>query len=364
MKAYGSQIIAEFIGCRVPLLARREELEGLLAEGIERHGLELKALNSYQFQPEGVTAIAIIGASHVALHSYPEARHLSLDIFTCSPGSPQPERLLAFLRERLEPELVRSKQLTRGLSVELSQADYLTGFGPGSFDIRYHVERELLRQRSRHQQITIIDNRDFGRMLFLDQELQIASADATRYQQALLEPLTGLVVAADSPLRLLILGGGDGYALQALLARLGARAASVTVVDIDPEVVAAAREHLGHGAAFEDPRVSLHLGDAVDFLAQAPAYDAIVCDLTSAPERLAHADQASYHARLFAGLRSALAPGGLLCLQLGSARDRAGREMASTLMAPGFEAIELREVFIPSFCEARSFASARRAGSI
>lgn len=353
MKAYGSQIIAEFISCRAELLNHREALEALLVEGIERHNMCLKSINSFQFEPVGVTAIAIIGESHVAIHTYPEERHLSLDIFTCSPGSPHPAQLLEFLRERLEPELVRSKTLTRGQSVELTQADYLTDFSRSSFDIRYHISRDVLRLRTDFQQLAIIDNPDFGRMLFLDHELQIASADAHLYHAALLAPL-----ADKPPGRVAVLGGGDGGVLKALLAL---DASEVHVVDIDDQVVTAAREHLTEicAEAFADPRAHLQICEAGDFLTAYKGFDLIVCDLTTAPERLAHAQRDSYFPQLFRLIRDALNPGGLLSLQVGATLDRHSRERAETLLAPYFSAIQWQDVFIPSFCESWLFASAR-----
>lgn len=354
MKAYGSQIIAEFIGCQANLLDQREALEALLVEGIERHDLRLKSINSFQFEPVGVTAIAIIGESHIAIHTYPEEQHLSLDIFTCSPGSPNPARLLEFLRERLQPELVRSKTLTRGQSVEISQSDYLTDFSRSSFDIRYHIAQDVLRLRTAYQQLAIIDNPDFGRMLFLDNELQIASADAELYHQALLSPLKSLI-----PKRVAVLGGGDGGVLNALLA-IGTE--SVFVVDIDEQVVAAAREHLTVicGQAFDDPRVQLRICEASGFLAEHQGFDLIVCDLTTAPERLAHAQQASYYPRLFERIYTALNPGGVLSLQVGAGLDQQTHNRAAELLAPHFTELNWQKVFIPSFCESWLFVSAQK----
>ncbi|HEY9840409.1 MAG: adenosylmethionine decarboxylase [Candidatus Sericytochromatia bacterium] len=355
MKAYGSQILAEFIGCRADILSHRAELEALLAEGIARYDLRLKSLSSFQFEPIGVTAIAIIGESHVAMHTYPEEKHLSLDIFTCAPGSPKPEQLLAFLEERLAPELVRCKRLTRGLSLELIQADYLTDFSRGSFDIRYQIAREVLRCRTAHQQLAIIDNPDFGRMLFLDQELQIASRDAQLYHQALIGPLAGGQLKSAA-----ILGGGDGGVLKALLEL---PLESVSLVDIDAEVIAAAREHLESicGQAFDDLRTRLVIAEAAEFLASHQGFDAIVCDLTTAPERLAHARKESYYPRLFDQIHRSLNPGGQLVLQVGSSLDRSSCEQARHWLEPLFADLHFTEHFIPSFCEAWVFGSGTKA---
>jgi len=358
MKAFGSQIIAEFIDCEPEHLNHAEALEALLKEGILRHELKLKSINSYQFEPIGVTAIAIIGESHVAIHTYPEARHLSLDIFTCSPGSSGPARLMDFLEQALKPEYVRFKELTRGLSVELIQKDYITDFTMSSFDIRYHIQQEILRQRTAYQQMVIIDNKDFGRMLFLDNELQIAEADAHLYNQALVQP----IVAAGIPLRkLAVLGGGDGGVLKTLLA---AGAGQVYLVDIDAEVVTAAQTHLQAicGQAFADPRTHLQIQEAREFLSTQPQdFDAIVYDLTMSPEAIARHDKDRYFAEFFAQLHSSLKPGGVLTLQVASPSDHQAFERAKALLELHFVDVRFEKIFIPSFCEAWIFAQARKA---
>lgn len=356
MKALGSQIIAEFIHCHRDILNHKEELEALLKTGIERYDLKLKALNSYQFDPVGVTAIAIIGESHVALHTYPEAQHLSLDIFTCSPGSPNPQLLMNFLKEALEPEFVRYKELNRGLSVELVEQDYVIDFTKNSFDIRYHIDAEILRQRTQYQNMVIIDNKDFGRMLFLDQELQIAEHDAHIYNSALIQP----ILEAEVPLhKVAILGGGDGGVLHDLLQK-GAQ--EVYLVDIDGEVVEAAKTHLQCicGQAFDDPRAQVCIQEARSFIQAHGNFDALIYDLTMSPEVVAHDEQESYFPDLFAAIYRSLKAGGVLTLQISSPYDHQSFERAKELLEAQFSQVEFKRVFIPSFGEDWVFAQARK----
>lgn len=357
MKAFGSQIIAEFIHCERDILNHAPELEALLSEGIRRYDLKLKSINSYQFEPVGVTAIAIIGESHVAIHTYPEERHLSLDIFTCSPGSTGPRKLMDFLKNELQPEYVRFKELSRGLSVDVIEKDHITDFTMSSFDIRYHIDQAILNQRTDYQQMVIIDNKDFGRMLFLDNELQIAESDAQLYNMALVQPM----LTAGIPLnRVAVLGGGDGGVLRTLLEQ-GAR--SVDLVDIDEAVVNAARQHLGGicGQAFEHPHSQIHIAEARQFLHNHQGFDAIVYDLTMSPESVALDEKDTYFPAIFAAMQQSLKPGGMLTLQVGSPSDHRSFERAKALMEQHFVEIAFEKVYIPSFCEAWVFGQARKA---
>ena len=40
-------------------------------------------LISNKFEPQGVTAIALLAESHLSIHTWPEAKYSAVDIFTC-----------------------------------------------------------------------------------------------------------------------------------------------------------------------------------------------------------------------------------------------------------------------------------------
>ena len=40
-------------------------------------------LISNKFEPQGITAIALLAESHLSIHSWPEAQYSAVDIFTC-----------------------------------------------------------------------------------------------------------------------------------------------------------------------------------------------------------------------------------------------------------------------------------------
>ena len=44
-----------------------------------------KVLNliSNKFEPQGITAIALLAESHLSIHTWPEAKYSAVDIFTC-----------------------------------------------------------------------------------------------------------------------------------------------------------------------------------------------------------------------------------------------------------------------------------------
>ena len=57
-------------------------------------------LISNKFEPQGVTAIALLAESHISIHSWPESNYSAIDIFTCGQNM-MPEVASQYLIESL-----------------------------------------------------------------------------------------------------------------------------------------------------------------------------------------------------------------------------------------------------------------------
>ena len=57
-------------------------------------------LISNKFEPQGVTAIALLAESHISIHTWPESNYSAVDIFTCGQNM-MPELASQFLIESL-----------------------------------------------------------------------------------------------------------------------------------------------------------------------------------------------------------------------------------------------------------------------
>ena len=60
-------------------------------------------LISNKFEPQGVTAIALLAESHISIHTWPESKYSAVDIFTCGQGM-LPEIASQYLIQALEAE--------------------------------------------------------------------------------------------------------------------------------------------------------------------------------------------------------------------------------------------------------------------
>ena len=354
MKPVGTQIIAEFVYCSQRILNDKKALEDALKNGLDACGFNLKSIKSHQFNPIGVTVVAIIGESHIAIHTYPEARHASLDIFTCSAGSGELNKLLRFLKTKLKPKTVRIIELLRGNPLEIKEKDWITSFSGCGFEIRYHINKRLLSKKSRYQHIDIIENENFGRMLFLDRDVQIAEKDAHIYNQCMVSPV---VEVKNSLNRVAILGGGDGGVLYELLKY---KPEKVFLIDIDRDVIQASRKFLKNVCkdAFDDSRVTVVIDDANNFLETNHGFDAIIYDLTMHPESITRKERTTFINEIFSKIRNSLNEGGIVSLQCCSEYDKETLTLIKRILSKYFTNIVFKKSFIPSYCENWVFASA------
>ena len=60
-------------------------------------------LISNKFEPQGVTAIALLAESHISIHTWPESNYSAVDIFTCGRNM-LPELASQYLIEALKAE--------------------------------------------------------------------------------------------------------------------------------------------------------------------------------------------------------------------------------------------------------------------
>lgn len=54
----------------------------------------------HEFDPQGVTALALLSESHISIHTWPEMQYAAVDVFTC--GSAKPEQGCHYLIEAFQ----------------------------------------------------------------------------------------------------------------------------------------------------------------------------------------------------------------------------------------------------------------------
>ena len=75
--------LAVFEGAPRAFLDDSEALRAALLEAVAAGGFTLHDALVVKFTPQGVTACAVVGESHLSLHSWPEEGRLFFDVASC-----------------------------------------------------------------------------------------------------------------------------------------------------------------------------------------------------------------------------------------------------------------------------------------
>jgi len=75
-------------------------------------------LISNKFEPQGVTAIALLAESHMSIHTWPESNYSAVDIFTCGQNM-IPELASQYLIDSLNVEEHSLRVIERNPSLEV-----------------------------------------------------------------------------------------------------------------------------------------------------------------------------------------------------------------------------------------------------
>jgi spermidine synthase len=168
-------------------------------------------------------------------------------------------------------------------------------------------------EKSQFQHIKIFDTVNNGRVMVLDDIVQITTRDESAYAEMLTHlPLLEHGRAA----RVMIVGGGDLSIADEALKHKGVK--EVVLVDIDGRVVELCREHFGeiNKRAFKDKRLKIEIADAFEYLGRPESkgrFDLIVADR---PDPVGPG-KALFGDTFYERVKRALRPGGFATFQTG-----------------------------------------------
>jgi spermidine synthase len=169
---------------------------------------------------------------------------------------------------------------------------------------------------TKFQDVLIGDSPVYGRMMFLDGELQSASADEHIYHETLVHPA---MTMGPEGARVLVVGGGEGATVREVLKW---SPASVDWVDIDGELVDLCREHLGWAPSevYEAANVKYYAEDIEKVLPSLGSYDVIILDLPDPDGDTGYL----YSALFWWGITKHLAADGVVVSHCGPVRPYGG----------------------------------------
>src|SRR3954469_17377802 len=172
-------------------------------------------------------------------------------------------------RPQPQPSKAKSQKASDSVQVERLHKGYAQSM---------EITKVLADERSKYQHIRIFDTVANGRVMTLDDIVQITSRDESAYA----DMLTHLPMLEHGKVeRVMIVGGGDLSIADEALKHKSVK--EVILVDIDGQVIELCREHFAeiNAKAFRDKRLKVEIADAFEYLGRPQSkarFDLIIAD--------------------------------------------------------------------------------------
>ena len=301
-------------------------------------------ISKYKFEPQGFTLVALLAESHMSFHTFPEKGITSFDFFTC--GNISPSVAMDVIKDEIKHTHIIKKLFNRD-TIELYHDNY------SSLGLRksYVVKKVLENFKSKAgQYIEILELEQFGKSLFIDNEIQVAESDEHLYSSTFVN--SGLNLNPKKEKSAIIGGGDGGVARECISQNFG----FIDWYELDPEVVDVRDKHLSKigEKASEKNSVKCVWGDAFKSIKSVKydTYDQIYVDLND--------DQFCINlaAKNMESLIRILKPKGVITAQVGS-QDKKPKQVENwmNVFNESFGNTRLSRVYIPSFDCSWNFAS-------
>src|SRR6201986_304833 len=175
------------------------------------------------------------------------------------------------------------------------------------------VGKMLVDEKSKYQRIKIFDTVANGRVMTLDDIVQVTTRDESAYA----EMLTHLPILEHGEAeRVMIVGGGDLSIAEEALKHKGVKEG--VLVEIDGRVIELCKKHFGaiNAKAFKDKRLKIEVADAFEYLGRKSSknrFDLIIADR---PDPVGPG-KALFGETFYDRVKGALKPGGYATFQTG-----------------------------------------------
>jgi len=301
-------------------------------------------ISKYKFEPQGFTLVALLAESHISFHTFPEKGIISFDFFTCA--SISPSVAIDVIKDEIEHNYIIKKEFNRD-SIDLYHDNYSS---PG-LRKSYVVNKVLESFTSKvGQYIENLELEQFGKSLFIDNEIQVAESDEHLYSSTFVN--SGLKLNSKKEKAAIIGGGDGGVARECISQNFG----FIDWYELDPEVVEVCDKHLSKigEKASDKNSVKCVWGDAFESIKSVKddTYDQIYVDLND--------DQFCINlaAKNMDSLVRILKPKGVITAQVGS-QDKKPKQVENwmNVFNHSFGNTKISRVYIPSFDCSWNFSS-------
>ena len=116
----GTHLLCEWYDCdfSAPALHQASTLRLLCCKATVESGLNIVGDVFHQFVPQGVTGTVLLAESHLAIHTWPEEKFVTVDVYVCNymeDNTQKALKLYAALKAHFRPAQENFLQAPRGL---------------------------------------------------------------------------------------------------------------------------------------------------------------------------------------------------------------------------------------------------------
>ena len=109
----GIHIIVDLYGCNEKKIDNVKFMNSLVNKALSKSNLVSYGTLYHKFNPKGFTSITLLAASHLSIHTWPELKYVSLDIFACDERE-KAIKASNIIIDELNPNKIKKRILYRG----------------------------------------------------------------------------------------------------------------------------------------------------------------------------------------------------------------------------------------------------------
>lgn len=146
------------------------------------------------------------------------------------------------------------------------------------FGYFYTIKKSLIKEKTRYQEVELVDTDEFGKVLLLDEITQVAERNDYDYHETMVHPA---LCSHPNPESVLVIGGGDGGIMREVLKHSSVK--KLAIAELDDGVIEFSRKYLSsvHNGCFDDPRVTINIIDGRKFTKNHKGeFDVVIMDMT------------------------------------------------------------------------------------
>lgn len=176
------------------------------------------------------------------------------------------------------------------------------------FIVEYPISQVLFKGKSEYQTIEVFQTVNFGKILVIDNDIQLSEKDENNYHEMIAHPVINYF---NRPINVLIIGGGDGGTAREVLKHSNVN--KCVMVELDQMVVDVSKKFFPNlSSVFSNPKLELLIQNGVNFVEESlqknNKFDIVIIDSTDFNQ-----SSPLFRTSFYEKIKKLLNPKGMLC---------------------------------------------------